>query len=238
MYKMATPWACSWRMRSNRRCAAPRSSAAVGLSSSRQRVPAASAPVISTTCRCSTVRLPQAVSALTSKPQSAMTCRTCSRIRPQSTTPARRLAAEEDVLGHGEARHHGVLEHGGNMPARSASRTGITLGDTRAIALLAVSAVLFALLVVIETRTHAPCDRIRSGTARCTLLRSLAVSVAGRIGFGSLAIAALVSVRRLRRLNHLMSGERRCWCRPRAWRTGCSQRGCRRRQAPGRGCWS
>jgi hypothetical protein len=50
-----------------------------------------------------------------------------------------------------------VLEHGGNVPARSPARTGITLGDTRAITSLAVSAVLFALLVVIETRTQAPC---------------------------------------------------------------------------------
>ena len=43
--------------RSNSRCTAPRSRAAVGSSSSRQRVPAASARMISTTWRCSTVRL-------------------------------------------------------------------------------------------------------------------------------------------------------------------------------------
>ena len=90
MYKIATPAARSWRMWSNSRCTAPRSSAAVGSSSSRHRVPAASALVISTTCRCSTVRLAHGASASTSKPHSVMTFLVCSRIRRQSTTPGPR----------------------------------------------------------------------------------------------------------------------------------------------------
>src|SRR6266702_2188503 len=90
MYMIATPAWRSWRTRSKRRSTAPRSRAAVGLSSSRHRVPAASARVISTTCRCSTVRLPHGVSAATSKPQSAMTFPACSRIRRQSTRPGPR----------------------------------------------------------------------------------------------------------------------------------------------------
>src|ERR1017187_8706116 len=125
MYMMATPASRSWRMRSNRRSTAPRSRAAVGSSSSRQRVPAASARVISTTWRCSTVRLAQGASALTSKPQSVIIFLACSRIRRQSTTPRlfgtpRRSGwgAEEDVLRHGQVGHHqGVLEHGRDAPA-------------------------------------------------------------------------------------------------------------------------
>src|SRR5580704_14742938 len=110
MYKIATPWACSWRMLSNSRCAAPRSSAAVGSSSSRQRVPAASARVISTTWRCSTVRLPQAVSALTSKPQSVMTLRVCSRIRRQSTTPPRRAGGRPRKTFSATVRYGTTME--------------------------------------------------------------------------------------------------------------------------------
>ena len=87
MYMIATPASRSWRTRSNRRRTAPRSRAAVGSSSSRQRVPAASARMISTTCRCSTVRLAHGASAATSKPQSVMIVRACSRIRRQSTRP-------------------------------------------------------------------------------------------------------------------------------------------------------
>ncbi len=85
------------------------------------------------------------VSALMSKPHSVMTSRVCSRIRRQSTTPPRRrgLAAEEHVLGDGQARHdHGVLEHGGDPPAprgdvaqrgagRPSKRTSPASGATR-----------------------------------------------------------------------------------------------------------
>ena len=75
-------------MRSNSRCTAPRSRAAVGSSSSRQRVPAASALTISTICRCSTVRLPHGALAFTSKPHSAITLLVRARISRQSTNPA------------------------------------------------------------------------------------------------------------------------------------------------------
>jgi hypothetical protein len=89
MYSTATPLLTSCRTRANSRAMAARSRAAVGSSSSRHRVPAASARAISTICRCSTLRFAQGWLTSRRKPQSAMICRACSRIRPQSTRPAR-----------------------------------------------------------------------------------------------------------------------------------------------------
>ena len=89
MYRIATPLAASCRTRANSRSIAPRSSAAVGSSSSRHRVPAASARAISTICRCSTVRSAQGSRTSMAKPHSDMIRAACSRIPRQSTRPAR-----------------------------------------------------------------------------------------------------------------------------------------------------
>jgi len=87
MYRTATPLSVSCRTRSNSRVTAARSRAAVGSSSSRQRVPAARARAISTICRCSTDSRAQGWFTSSGKPQSAMIWRACSRIARQSTSP-------------------------------------------------------------------------------------------------------------------------------------------------------
>ncbi len=89
MYITATPPATSWLTRSKSRCTAPRSSAAVGSSSSRQRAPVARARAISTICSCSTVSFSHSVVALMSKPHSPMIASVRSRMVRQLTRPPR-----------------------------------------------------------------------------------------------------------------------------------------------------